>query len=229
MAGSARDSLGHWSTLVEGLQASPQECYAAIGEAVRDRKIPGAAFSQVTYKEGGFASADRIYLRVRRKMLAFDICAAPFGTGFFFSWWQRQLPPSNALGCLLLLVGFGAVGYLVRAIMRLGGVGPVTLTLSQALGLGVLFIFGLLFAAGAAARGGFVFSEDAILDLPLIGSIYNAIFRPDTYYKLDTIDMYQKAVHAAVLEVVDALMSAKGLRALGPEARLPTLGKAFRR
>lgn len=222
------EALGHWSTLVEGLQASPWECYVAIEAGLQRRQIPGAAFSRVTYKEGGFASADRIYLRVSRKMLAFDICAAPFGTGFFFSWWQRPLPPSNALGCLALLLAFGAVGYLLRALMRLTGAGPVSLTLSQALAIGVFFVFGLLFAAGAAARGGFVFSEDAILDLPLIGAVYNTIFRPDTYYKLDTIDMYQKAVHAVVLEVVDGVMSAKGLRALGPEERLPTLGKAFR-
>jgi len=228
--GSAQSQpLGHWSTLVEGLQASPQECYGAIEAALQRRQIPGAAFSRVTYKEGGFGSAERIYLRVSRKMLAFDICAAPFGTGFFCSWWQRTLPPSNALGCLVVLLALGAAGWLLRAMTRAREAAQAPLGLTQTLGIGLLLFLFILWAISAAVRSGFLFSEDAILDLPVIGPLYNAVFRPETYYKLDTIDMYQKAVHAAVLEVVDGVMSAKGLRALGPEERLPTLGKAFRR
>lgn len=35
-------------------------------------------------------SAKREYLRVRRKEHLFDVCAAPFGTGFFFSWWLGE-------------------------------------------------------------------------------------------------------------------------------------------
>lgn len=223
MAGAA--PLGHWSTLVEGLQASPQECYAAIEEAIQRREIPGAGTSRVTYHEGGLLSAERIYLRVSRKLLAFDICAAPFGSGFFFSWWQRELPASNALGCLVMLLAFGTVSFFLRALMRLEEPGAVSLSLTQAVGAGCFFLLGILFAAGAAARAGFVFSEDAILDIPLVGALYNAIFRPATYYKLDTTDMYQKAVHAAVLEVVDDVMSAKGLRTLSPEARVPRAGR----
>jgi hypothetical protein len=80
-----RQPFGHWSTLVEGLQASPQECYAEIEEAIRRREVPDVRASRVTFKEGDLLSAERIYLRVGRKMLGFDICAAPFGNGFFFS------------------------------------------------------------------------------------------------------------------------------------------------
>lgn len=97
MASMFRQPFGHWSTLVEGLQASPQECYAAIEEAIRRREIPEARTSRVTFHEGGVLSAERIYLRVGRKQLGFDICAAPFGNGFFFSRWQGELPPSNFL------------------------------------------------------------------------------------------------------------------------------------
>jgi hypothetical protein len=228
VASAHSQPLGHWSTLVEGLQASPQECYAAIEAALQRRQIPGAVFSRVTYKEGGFGSADRIYLRVSRKMLAFDICAAPFGTGFFFSWWQRKLPPSNALGCLVTFLAMAAAGWFLRTAMRMREAAAVPLSFTQTVVVGLLLLLFVLWALGAAVRSGFLFSEDAILDTPILGALYNAIFRPETYYKLDTIDMYQKAVHAAVLEVVDGVMSAKGLRALGPEERLPTLGKALR-
>jgi hypothetical protein len=39
-------------------------------------------------KEGGFFSASREYFTASRKTLCFDVCAAPFGTAFFVSWWQ---------------------------------------------------------------------------------------------------------------------------------------------
>lgn len=111
MSQVSHQPLAHWSTLVEGLQASPQECYTAIEEAAHRREIPQIRTSRVTHQEGGFLSAERIYLRIDRKMLAFDICAAPFGTGFFFSWRLSEVPPANLLGCfvviLMLAVGVG--------------------------------------------------------------------------------------------------------------------------
>jgi hypothetical protein len=219
----AKEPSGHWSTLVEGLQASPQECYVAIEEAIRRREIPGAKTSRVTYRESGVLSAERIYLRVGRKMLGFDICAAPFGKAFFFSWWQRELPASNLLGCLAVLIAFGGAGYAFRSIGNGQAASGTPLSLPQCVGLGVFLGLLALTIIGAAIRAGRLFSEDAILAMPILGAIYEAVFRPPTYYKLDTIDMYQKAVHAAVLEVVDGVMSAQGLRALAPEARTPRL------
>jgi len=218
-----RQPFGHWSTLVEGLQASPQECYAAIEEAIRRREIPDMRTSRVTFKESGFLSAERIYLRVGRKMLGFDICAAPFGNGFFFSWWLGELPPSNFLGCFVLLLAWGAVGFLVHGVTQARETAGEPLGFVQMTAMWLLLLLLAFWAVGKAIREGYLFSEDAILAMPLIGSLYDFVFHPPTYYKLDTIDMYQKAVHAAVLEVVDGMMSAKGLRALAPEARQPTL------
>jgi hypothetical protein len=76
---------------------------------------------------------------------------------------------------------------------------------------------------GKAVRAGRLFSEDALLSMPFVGGVYHFIFHPDTYYKQDTIAMYRALVHAAVLEVVDEVVNAKGLRALAPEERQPTL------
>ncbi len=179
--------------------------------------------SRVTFKEAGVVSAERIYLRVERKLLGFDICAAPFGTGFFFSWWQGEVPPSNFAGCFVLLLVLGAVGYVLQMVTGAREAAQAPMNLVQITLLGLLLTFLALWAVGRAIRNGYLFAEDAILAMPLVGALYNFVFRPPTYYKLDTIDMYQKAVHAAVLEVVDGVMNAKGLRALGPEERQPTL------
>lgn len=223
MASAHHPPLGHWSTLVEGLQASPQECYAAIEEAIQRREIPQVRTSRVTHQEGGFLSAERIYLRIDRKMLAFDICAAPFGTGFFFSWRLSEVPPGNLLGCLVVILMLAVGGWFLQFATGTLETSEHPLSFFQIFVLGVGLFLGALWVTLVAVRSGKLFSEDAVLAMPLIGSLYNAIFRPSTFYKQDTIDMYQKAVHAAVLEVVDGVMSAKGLRALSPEERQPSL------
>jgi len=49
--------------------------------------MPNVTLSRVTHSQSGIFSAKREYLRVVRNEYIFDICAAPFGNGFFFSWW----------------------------------------------------------------------------------------------------------------------------------------------
>jgi hypothetical protein len=75
-----------------GLEASPKEFYSNVEAAVKECVVPGLEVSRVDWKEGGILTADREYLRVSRGRLIFDICAAPFGNGFFFSWWLTKSP-----------------------------------------------------------------------------------------------------------------------------------------
>jgi len=82
----------HWSTMIEGLQVSPKEFFNAVEEAVREKKLPNAKHSRIDWKEGGVLSAKREYLRIRRLDHAFDVCGAPFGNGFFVSWWLGEVP-----------------------------------------------------------------------------------------------------------------------------------------
>jgi hypothetical protein len=87
--------VSHWFQLIEGLRASSKEFYASIEGGVKKREIPDALVSRVQFTERGFFSARREYLRVQRNEYVFDICAAPFGSGFFVSWWLSTPP-----GCL---------------------------------------------------------------------------------------------------------------------------------
>jgi len=79
--------LSHWHKLFEGFQESPQRIYSLLEEAIDKREIPDVKISRISYPEAGALSARREYLRVQRMDHIFDICAAPFGTGFFVSWW----------------------------------------------------------------------------------------------------------------------------------------------
>jgi len=164
MAVTPKTVLAQWSALVEGLQWSPKEFYGSVEQAIQRRQLPDLFVSRVNYAEGGPFSAKREYLRVTRKDHIFDICGAPFGTGFFFSSWLGGRPG----GCLGLLLVIPAINILV------------------------------------------------------------APFARETYYKYDTAMMFQESVHNAVLEVIDSLTSAKGIRALSELERKPVMRNFLR-
>lgn len=209
--------ISHWHKLVDGFEASPLEYYAAVEEAVRAREIPEAHISRVEYREGGILSPVRLYLRVRHRGLAFDICGAPYGRGFFFSsWLVEKKPEVRAWGCLVLLVAFGLTAFVFEKY----GVNGCFMTLF------ILFAAGWITLIGV--RGNWFLSEDAILAMPYLGAFYEHFFAPDTYYKIDTMLMFQETVHGAMLEVVDHFLEGKGLRALAPEDRKPSMRSLVR-
>ena len=61
-----------------------------------------------------------------------------------------------------------------------------------------------------------------------MGKIYDWFF-PDTYYRVDTTSMFLTSVHSAVLEVLDQMMEAKGIRKLSEDARKPIDRDFFRK
>jgi hypothetical protein len=74
------------------LKFSSEEFYKSCQEAIAKREIPGISFSRVNLSEGGMTSANREYLHIVRGEHIYDICAAPFGTGFFVSRWYSAKP-----------------------------------------------------------------------------------------------------------------------------------------
>jgi hypothetical protein len=225
------DVVAHWHKLVENYNTSAVEFYAAVGEALKRREVPGLKTSQVRWSEGGLLAPDRKYLRVTGDRHIFDICAAPFGTGFFFSSWVTARRPSLVAGALVLLAI--ATGILSRIIMLvLSALGP-GLPLSQELQLiffnpwtlGIVvpivsFLLCLTFVS-LMARGGNNVAELSVMEIPFIGALYRAFLYTESYYRIDTVLMFQSAVHTAMLEVIDDLMTQKGLRALGDDERKP--------
>lgn len=198
------------------------EFYAAVEQALQPRQIPDLLTSRVDWKEGGLLSARREYLRVKRGKLAFDICAAPFGTGFFFSWWLAELPPAHGLlyALVIFFLGFILLGMFVHTFGFFAG-----------LFLAVFAFPLLVWFLGYAVREGHLGpgAEDALLAIPFFGPLYERIFKPVTYYKMDTTLMFQSLVHAAVLEVVDQVISAKGVRALTEFERKPIMREFYQR
>lgn len=218
--------ISHWSHLIENFQASSQQFYTSFEAAVAIRAVPQMETVRVEHKEGGLASAKREYLRMDRGTYAFDICAAPFGTGFFVSWWFTE-PPLKfgflyTIAFLFVMViavniAFG-VGLAIGAALSGAAVGMVFATCAVFLGIPLVLWF-----LGNALRHGAIDGERTILRIPLVGRIYEWIFAPTTYYSLDTALMFQEAVHNAVLEVLDCMTTNSGVRGPSDNERKPVM------
>lgn len=206
--------IAHWHLLVDDLEASALDYYKSVEEALAARAIPEMRTSRVDWKEAGLISAKREYLRVERGKFTFDICAAPFGTSYFFSWWLTKQPPQYALlyGCLTL-VALPVV--FVVCVSHFGFFNGILASL--------LFVAVIAFLIKDHINSGAAHVEELILAIPTIGPIYRAIFRPATYYATDTRLMFQESVHRAVVEMIAGLREARGLRALSPDDIRPTM------
>ncbi len=61
--------------------------------------------------------------------------------------------------------------------------------------------------------------------IPLLGSMLLALFFRQTYYTIDTRLMFEGAIHDAILQVIDGLTKANGLRMLEGDERKPEMRK----
>lgn len=230
--------VAHWSKLFENFEASPQSCYEAVEAALARRQIPEIRISRVFWKETGLFSAEREYLRAERKRHVLDVCAAPFGTGFFFSSWLLIDRPRFTLAHFLgMLTGLAAIlccqtiwSELMRWYVRTYRVPPpLVLPYSTILGAVLIALAVLLLVMRAARLGQRSALEEFLLGLTIIGPIIDLFYRRVTYYEIDTALAFQAASHAAILEVIDQLTTAKGMRPMTEDERKPVLRDFFKR
>lgn len=218
----APDVISHWNQLLEGISASPQAVYTTLETAIARRAVPDISSSRVEWTESGLLSANRQYLRISRGQYRFDICAAPFGSGFFLSWWlttKRPSPVRALLACFALVtVGFYSFAL---ALYSLGLWG---------------FVVWLFFATGIVLGGVMLlvvgFSKNAswteyVLMLPVVGTLIERLVRKETFYRIDTALMFQEAIHAAVVEIADGLLSTTETRGLSELQRKPIMHGFF--
>jgi hypothetical protein len=207
-----------WCKLFPGVSAQPSEFYDLLQKALEQRKIPKIEISRVYHREGGIFSAKREYLRMSSERLVFDVCAAPFGTGFFISYWFAELPLINPL---LILLGFAAFGVLSVIFAHVFGFWLG----ASLLALGVAFL-GWYMRVGI---GNFLADIDLnLLKLPWIGSVYRTFFRRITYYRIDATQMYYDAVNGTIMQAIDEFTTAQGIKPLTDMERTPVLKYLYR-
>jgi hypothetical protein len=211
--------VSHWHKLLDDQQQSALDFYAAVEEELRRRELPGLRLERVDWHEGGVTSAKREYLRIGRDRLTFDLCAAPYGKGYFFSWWVAKQKSQYA----------GMLGY-VGLIVVLAALGLFISKLGMMIGL-IMFLIALLASmAGVehASRAGNVQLEEVVQAIPGVGLMYNSFFKPATYYSLDSAIMFQESVSRAVGTVIANERNAQGLRALSPDEERPQIRDLLR-
>jgi hypothetical protein len=113
---STTEVISHWNTLIEDFNTSPQAFYAELTKAIEKRQMPYAKIDRISFKESHLLSAKREYLRISCKNdFYFAVCGAPFGTGFFVSWWLLE-PPD---GCLAsLFAPFPLLSAIAKALVK---------------------------------------------------------------------------------------------------------------
>ena len=207
------DVILHWHHLIENFNTSPKEFYTLLEKAIQKRQIPNLEISRVEWSEGGLLSAKREYLRLSRERLIGYICAAPFGTGFFFS--SRLGVIATRLTPLQMIVLVVLLFIVFRIFLS---------SLGDFWGLIVLvaLIGSLFWFARNAASKGLTDFDAVMLKIPLLGPVYFYFFRPVTFFRRDAVNSFADAVHLALLEVIDEVTKARGIR-LSEAERKPVM------
>jgi len=76
-----------WSTSIDNFKFSTEEFYTLLRKELKSNGVVGMDIHIVRLKIGNAFSTSRKYMRVNWKEYQYDICAAPFGNGYFISWW----------------------------------------------------------------------------------------------------------------------------------------------
>lgn len=195
--------LQHWYSVLLDFETSTDEFYSAIEKDLDERQLKGLTISRVEFAEGGVLSAKREYLRMQRERLIFDVCSAPFGTSWFFSCRHSEIPATLRLWeVLVILLVLAAVGLFYVELFGLI-TGPVLFAASL---LSILIVMRNTVALGLHD------ADAALLQIPVVGALYEAFLRKETYYREDTRLAYRDIVDGVIKRKIENSPSKAGRR-----------------
>ena len=206
--------ISYWCTLFDDCVYSPTDFYSSVEQGLQRRQVPDLLVDYVLYHDGTVFSKRRLYYQMRRERVVAEICAAPFGSGFFVSsrlfdrrrqafYWDYLFaaailaalttPVSNQYGSIVAIVVLGTIVTTLWSLMRL------------------------------AENVSFAWLDEKICNVPWFGPIYETVFHPNTYFRQDQHSMYREAVNRSVREAVAELTTEKGLKPLTDNEFRPML------
>ena len=190
------DVLRYWYVVFDNFDTPVSEFYQAIEHDLEVRELTGLEVSRIEYAEGGMLSARREYLRMRRERLVFDICAAPFGTSWLFSCRFAFIPASFGIwDFVVTLVTFACLVWFYAALFGLI-LGSILLAAS---------LMALVLLMRNAVVMGLTDLDASLIQVPVVGALYETFIRKETYYREDTrnayCDIVEKVVKARIEEL----------------------------
>jgi hypothetical protein len=215
----ADEVIEHWYSLVPSQNFSSEEFYDHIEDAIKAQQVPALAASRVDLSEGGILADEREYLRFKRERLTFDVCAAPVGINYFFSYRFYAEPAVLKLWEVVTILFAFAFSY--AALMRVASFLVSTLVILAICGV---FAWLMRNAIGMGLRD----VDASLLDLPVIGSLYERYFRKDSYYRQDTRIAYCSIVSGIVKQEVARITGEKGVKLLREFTYSPVLGELYK-
>lgn len=212
--------LSYWNHLFDAPLCAPQEFYNEVDQNLALRNVPDLERGVVLLREKNALSKSRLYLHFRRERLVFEICAAPFGSGYFVS--SRLFDRRRVATWWDYLFFFGSIiavdQYLTNrtdfyiAIVLIG------------------FLLSSLWSTMILASTNTIkWLDQRLYVMPFVGPIYESWFHPLTYFREDQNNMYREVVHRAVLETIDSVTAEKGLKPLTDDERKPLIWELFSR
>ena len=131
-----------------------------------------------------------------RKASTFDLCSAPFGTSWFFSYRFCEIPAPFPFWQFLIVIALTAVlagGYVALFGALWGGV---------IIGMTAL---GFVLLLRNTLTLGFEDFDAWLLTVPIFGRVYEALFRKETFFRQDTrfmyVEMMERIIQAKIKEV----------------------------
>ena len=151
--------------------------------------------------------------------MVFDVCAAPFGTAYFFSCRFAELPARMGILHLVILLGIGFIFLLL-----------VTLVFNV---LAIIFLPLIAIAAVYILRNAVALGlqdlDATLMRLPFVSTIYVSLFRRETYYRQDTRLMYCDVVNSVVQAKIEEVTALKGITLVRFNEFNPLLEEIYRR
>lgn len=88
------------------------------------------------------------------------------------------------------------------------------------------------YVCGAPFGNGFfvssrLFADGSFIDAALGSGVMKALVKPDTFFKVDSSQMYLSLVHSGLVEVIDKLTSAQNLPSLAESERKPVMREFY--
>lgn len=220
-----RNVLSHWYAVFDGVHFSSQDFYNSIEQELVARKLPQLRHSWIEMYEGGAFSDKRIYLRLSRERYAFDLCAAPFGTGYFFSLRLIEEPRAWWPWAAFVAITVAARIFYVHAIWQ---------ALAIAIGCAVVGVIGYAIdnrqqnRRSPGSRGsGEEMIDSLLLRFAIVGHVYER-FRRDTYYRYDTRLLFLTVISDIVRLKVSTITASKGVRLSHSYEYSPVLGTVYK-
>jgi hypothetical protein len=182
----------HWYVLIPDFEISTAEFYQSIEDELKRQKIPGLDITEVEFPEGNLMSPNRIYLRLARERLLFEVCAAPFGTSWFFSCRFSEIPLYVRFWELIVMLG-ALYGLFMAYFLAFGTFWGITVF--------AVTILGLVYLFNGVVPMGLGQLDSKLVRFPVIGPFYEIFIRRNTYFRQDTRLMY--------CNIVDQIVRAK--------------------